>query len=105
VDSLPILIMAGLILGGLWYACRPASVFVVRVVGGEPTAVRGRVAGSFLAEVRDACREHGVTSGVVRGIAAGPRIALRFSSAFPDSCQQQLRNWWAQSGWPAPKQR
>jgi hypothetical protein len=105
VDSLPILIMAGLVVAGLLYASRPPAVFLVRVAGGEPTAVRGKVTGPFLAAVREACRQHGVTAGAVRGVAAGQRIALRFSSRFPEGCRQQLRNWWAQSGWPAPKRQ
>jgi hypothetical protein len=103
VESLPILIMAGLVLAGLWYATRPPVVFFVRVVGGEPTAVRGKVTGPFLAAVREVCQEHGVTAGAVRGVAVGQRVTLRFSSGFPEASQQQLRNWWAQSGWPAPK--
>jgi hypothetical protein len=103
VESLPILIVVGLVVVGLLYAARPAAVFVIRVVGGEPTAFHGKVSGPFLAAVREVCQQHGVTAGVVRGVAAGQRIRLRFSSGFPEGCRQQLRNWWAQSGWPAPK--
>ena len=36
MSSLPILIIAGLVIAGLLYALRPPTIFVVRVVGGEP---------------------------------------------------------------------
>lgn len=106
MTSVPIIVIAGLVIAGMLYALQPPTVFAVRVVGGEPTTVRGKVSTPFLAAVREVCQQHGVTTGIVRGVAAGgQRIALRFSSGFPAGCQQQLRNWWSQSGWPAPKVR
>lgn len=103
MGSLPFLVIAALVIAGAWYASRPPAVFAVRVVGGEPKVVRGKVSGPFLDAVYDACKAHGITAGTVRGVAVGQRIVLRFSSGFPERCRQQLRNWWAHSGWPAPR--
>lgn len=109
---------AGATAGGVWKvlpgrsrwsplrAARPAPVFAVRVVGGEPHAVAGRVTAAFLQRVREVAAEHRVTTGRVSGVArAGGRIALTFSGHFPAPARQQLRNWWVASGWSAPKRR
>jgi hypothetical protein len=103
VESLPFLLIGGLVVAAVWYASLPPIVFVVRVVGGEPRAVRGKVSGPFLDAVAEMCRQHGITAGTVTGVAHGQRIALRFSSGIPEACRQQLRNWWSHSGWPAPQ--
>jgi hypothetical protein len=84
-----------------WVALRPRYAFVVRVGGGIPRAVKGTVTAAFLEQVRRVCAEHGVPSGTVRGRVRGRRISLAFSGGIPPSARQQLRNWWALSGWPA----
>ena len=85
----------------VWRAHQPPCAFLVRITGGIPRVARGRVTPEFLREIGAACRLHGVSRGAVRGLVRGHRIALAFSGGFPRPCQQQLRNVWAQSGWPA----
>jgi hypothetical protein len=87
----------------LWRALGPRYVFVVRLKDGQPRVTQGTVAPAFLREIADTAARHGVTSGVVRGVARQGRVVLAFSSGFPPPCQQQLRNLWAISGWPAGK--
>jgi hypothetical protein len=83
----------------VWALLRPRTKFVVRVADGKATAVSGTVSAPFIAEVRETCDRHGVRSATVRGTARGPRIALEFSRDIPAAGRQQLRNWWANSGW------
>lgn len=86
-------------------AARARPVFAVRVVGGEPHAVVGTATAAFLRRVREVAAEHRVATGWVSGVPrAGGRIGLRFAG-FPPAAQQQLRNWWAASGWSLPKKR
>jgi hypothetical protein len=84
-----------------WVMLRPTPAFVVRVRSGKAEATRGKVTDAFRAAVADVCREFGLTAAEVRGVAKGHRIALQFSSAFPEPARQRLRNWWAMSGWAA----
>src|SRR5262249_50579626 len=95
------------ILAGLgavvWRFTKPEAVFVVRVSGGNAKSTHGTVTAAFLAAVEDVCREFGIASCELRGVARGRRIALRFSGQFPPAARQRLRNWWAQSGWSAPQ--
>jgi Protein of unknown function (DUF3634) len=84
-----------------WAAIRPRRAFVVQVKWGMPRAVRGVVTPAFLDQVRRVCDEGGVQSATVSGLVRGRRIMLAFSGSIPPGGQQQLRNWWAMSGWSA----
>jgi hypothetical protein len=86
---------------GLWRAGRPRAVFRVRVAAGRPEATEGTVTPAFLTRVREVAAANGVSRGVVSGFAHGEFIRLRFSAEIPEPARQQLRNWWASSGWPA----
>ena len=91
---------AFLIIGWVvWKMLQPRCAFVLKVVEGVPTAVHGTVTPAFLQQVQQVCSQHGVQSGIVRGLVYGRRISLTFSKQFPPEGQQQLRNWWAVSGW------
>jgi hypothetical protein len=96
------LVVVALLAWGLWLAAQPRCAFVVRVAAGVPRAVKGVVTPAFLEQVRQVYSEHGVRSGTVRGLIRGRRIALGFAGKIPPGGQQQLRNWWALSGWSAP---
>ena len=85
----------------LWWATTQRSTFVVRLSGGQPRILRGKVTSAFLAEIGDVCRRHGIASGTIRGVIRNGRIALSFSRGFPSTCQQQLRNVWTAHGWSA----
>jgi hypothetical protein len=85
-----------------WAAFRPRRAFVVRVTNGVPRSVRGVVTPAFLEEIRRVCDEKGVRRATVSGLVRGKRIVLAFSRGIPPGGRQQLRNWWALSGWPPP---
>ena len=89
----------------LWYALQPRCAFVIRVIGGHPQATSGTVTPALLERIRELCAEHHIAQAMVRGVIRGSHISLGFSGDFPTDAQQQLRNWWALSGWQAPNQR
>jgi Protein of unknown function (DUF3634) len=100
--NLLMILPLGLLVGwGLFFALRPRSVFVVRVIDGVPRVARGQVTREFLREIGDACARNGVRRAEVRGVADGRRINLVFSGGVPERCRQQLRNLWNISGWSA----
>jgi hypothetical protein len=99
-----IIFLMGLVLlvgWGLWSACRPRASFVIRITDGVARAAQGQVTRSFVQEVGEVCRRHGVRRAEVRGITEGRRIVLAFSADMPETCRQQLRNIWNLSGWSA----
>ena len=91
--------MIGLAGWGLWSACRPRDTFVIRIRDGVARPYRGQVTRSFVKEVGEVCRRHGVRHADVRGKAEGTRLVLAFSGGMPEPCRQQLRNIWNLSGW------
>jgi hypothetical protein len=97
-----ILLPLALLIGwGLYSACRSRPLFVVRISEGAPRAVRGRVTRAFLQDIAEIATRHRVRRGEIRGLAAGRRINLEFSSGIPGPCRQQIRNLWGVCGWTA----
>lgn len=97
-------VVVGFVLWGVLRTARPQPLFAVRLVNGEPNTASGNVTPAFLARVREVAAEHRLTGGTVWGVVrAGGRISLKFSTHFPPPAQQQLRNWWAEFGWPAAR--
>src|SRR6476620_1366420 len=96
-----IVLAAGFLVWGLWKSSQPRSVFTVRIVDGNPRAVSGKVTPAFLACVQEVVAANGVSRGSIKGYAHGQFIRLGFSREIPAGAQQQLRNWWAASGWSA----
>jgi hypothetical protein len=97
--NLLVVAFSALIMWALWRTAQPPRVFVVHITSGEPRAVAGTVTRAFLQRVREVAAEHGVTMAWVWGVARRGRISLRFSGHMPPPGCQQLRNWWAVSGW------
>lgn len=98
------LAIVGLVVWGVLRAGRPKPLFAVHLVNGEPRTTAGTATGPFLARVREVAAEHRVTAGAVWGVVRnGGRVSLKFSGHFPPPARQQLRNWWAEFGWPAPR--
>jgi hypothetical protein len=86
-----------------WFGLRAYQlhvVFLVRIRDGQATVDRGRVTTAFVGAVQDLCREHGVSTGEIRGYSNGSVIRLWFAAGIPEVFRQQLRNWWTISGWP-----
>jgi hypothetical protein len=101
VELLPKLVLVAFLAWVVWAVSRPRNAFVVRIADGVPRAVHGRVTAAFLERVREVCGEFGWRGGTVRGVVRGRRISLEFSGHIPEQGRQQLRNWWAVSGWSA----
>jgi hypothetical protein len=100
--SAVIMLAAALMIGwGLYSACLPRPIFVVRIIDGVPRTARGTVTRGFLRDVAEICTHNGVRRGEIRGIASGRRINLAFSGDMPEAWRQQLRNIWNMSGWSA----
>src|SRR5262245_30539922 len=95
------LLGVGVIVAAAWIALQRRCAFVIQGARGTPKAVRGTGTAVFLEQVREVCPQHGVQYGTVRGLIRGRRISLGFSKSIPPGGQQQLRNWWAHSGWAA----
>jgi hypothetical protein len=101
-----VLVLAGVVIWGLWRASLPPRLFVVRIVSARPTPAVGTVTPAFLRQVGEIAAEYGVDSGQVCGVACrGGQVRLVFSGQFPESARQRLRNWWAVSGWRAGRRR
>jgi hypothetical protein len=92
MDYLPQIVFLGLVAVAGWYMLRPRPVFVLKVKGGVPRIVRGKVTDSFQKAVGDICCQCGVTSGLISGFSHGRRVRLKFSRSISADCQQQLRN-------------
>ena len=91
-DSLTLLVIFGGVLAAIWYAAQPRPKFVIRIRNGTAEVVRGKTTESMRKTVSDICRQNGVTSGKISGLAHGKRIRLKCSKSIPAGCQQQLRN-------------
>jgi hypothetical protein len=92
------LVVIGLLVGALWWACQPRYVFVVRIDHGQPCVTRGKVTPTFLREVGQACGDAEVRRGWVGGVRRGKQVALAFSRSIPQACRQRLRNQWQLHG-------
>jgi hypothetical protein len=99
LSNLLVAAFSALIMWALWRVAQPPRVFVVHITSGEPRAVAGSVTGAFLQRLREVAAEHGVARAWVWGVARRGRISLGFSGHMPPAGRQQLRNWWAVSGW------
>jgi hypothetical protein len=93
------LLLVALLLWALWWFLQTPCVFKVRIVEGQPRVVKGVATQAFLARVQEMCTGQDVQRGVVYAVRRGKRLSLMFSPNIPPSAQQQLRNWWAVSGW------
>jgi hypothetical protein len=105
MDLIAKLLIVAFFVWALWLFLRPRSLFVVSIAQGAPKATRGVVTRAFLEVIRDVCARFDVQNGVIRGEQRAERVALAFSRTIPPSAQQQLRNWWALSGWSAQPRR
>ena len=91
-DSLTLLVIFGSVVAAIWYAAQPRPKFVIRIRNGTAEVVRGKTTESARKAISEVCRQNGVTSGTLSGLAHGRRIRLKCSGGIPAGCQQQLRN-------------
>jgi hypothetical protein len=101
MDKLLIVVVLAVVAGVAWRFARPSAVFVVQIRAGRPTTSRGRITEAFRIVVAEVFAEFALSTGEIRGVPRGRRIALWFSSNIPPAACQRLRNWWLLSGWPA----
>ena len=99
LDDVVVLLVVGFVVWVFWRSLQPRRVFVVRIGGGQPRVVAGKVTPAFLRHIGDVAHENGVRDGRVSGVERGRRIGLEFSRQFPAAGRQQLRNSWAVLGW------
>ena len=85
-----------------WRSSTSRALFTVGIQGGQPVRMHGTVTDAFLRRVREVAVAHGIGDGKINGYPHGRMIRLRFSREIPPAARQQLRNWWAMSGWTAP---
>ena len=97
--------IASFIVWALWRQSFPKPLFEVVIDRGEPKVLRGVVTPAFLQMLREVRARHELQAGKIRGVPRGTRISLRFSRDIPPGAQQQVKNWWALSGWTAGKLR
>ena len=90
VYALGVIALIGL---ALWAATRQNEVFRVTIRGGKANVVRGRVAPSFLGDLRDAVRH--VKDGSVHAVKQDGEPRLVFSSSIDERTAQRLRNAFA----------
>ena len=88
------ILISALVLTAMWTAFRAKPVFRVTVRDGKAKKSGQRVPGEFLRDVEDVCREAGVTSTRIRGMAEHGRIRLVFEGNLPSRVRQRIRNAW-----------
>jgi hypothetical protein len=78
----------------LRFALRPATVFSIRVDGGE-VEVRGSVPGRSRGELRDFLLAHVRPAGAARidGLRDGHGVRIAFRGGLDEGQQQQVRNF------------
>jgi hypothetical protein len=94
LEDIQILFVPALVVAVVVIALWHRYAFVMRVRRGRPRVIKGKVAGPFLEEVADVCREAALERGWVGGVRHGKRIVLVFSWHIPASIRQRLRNLW-----------
>ncbi len=103
LTNLAAIAVGGFVLWGLWYAAQPRPLFEIHLLDGTLQVKIGKVTPAFLQTIEEIAEANDLTEAIVRGYTRGTRIRLKFSAEVPEPCQQQLRNWWAEHGWTAPK--
>jgi len=88
------ILISALVLAAMWTAFRAKPVFRVTVCDGKAKKSGGRVSGEFLQDVEDVCREAGITSMRIRGMAEHGRIRLVFEKKLSSLVRQRIRNAW-----------
>jgi hypothetical protein len=103
LTNLAALAVGGFVLWGLWTAAKPRPLFEIELLDGTLQVKVGKATPAFLQTIEEIAEANDITEATISGYANGTRIRLGFSREVPDDCRQQLRNWWAEHGWPAPK--
>jgi hypothetical protein len=71
----------------VWHLVRTRYAFVVRIRGGVPRLVKGKVTAAFLQALGQVCTESAIRDGWVRGVCRGQEIGLVFSRHIPPPIQ------------------
>ena len=79
------------LLGFLRRLLKPAA-FEVVIEDGAANPAHGNVPGSFLADCDEIARDHGIRTGLIRGVRRPHGLALEFSRDVPEESRQRFRN-------------
>jgi hypothetical protein len=93
------------VLWGMWRTVLGTALFKVVFRNGKAVADRGTVTKAFLDHVDRVFTAENISSGKITGWPSGKLVRLSFSRQIPEPVRQQVRNWWAVNGWPAPHRR
>ncbi|MDB4945099.1 MAG: hypothetical protein JWP97_4633 [Labilithrix sp.] len=93
MDALYVAGVLGLIGVALWAATRQNEVFRIVIRGGRATVLRGKVAPSFLGDLRDIVRH--VEEGSVHAVKRDGEPVLVVSASIDERAAQRLRNAFA----------
>lgn len=86
----------------LWRTSKGRPLFVVTIDAGRAHAKTGTVTAAFLRRVEEVAAANQIEQAAIHGYPSGRLIRLWFSKEMSEASRQQLRNWWASSGWGAP---
>jgi hypothetical protein len=93
VDLVYVAGLFGLIGLVLWAATRHNEIFRIVIKKGRATVLRGRVAPSFLSDLREIVRH--VEDGTIHAVKQGGEGRLVVSSSIDERTAQRLRNAYA----------
>lgn len=105
LTNLAAIAVGGSVIWGLWRAAKPRPLFEIELLDGTLQVKVGRATPAFLQTIEEIAEANDLSQATVIGYLSGTRVRLAFSADMPEECRQQLRNWWAEHGWAAPKGR
>ena len=77
-------------------------VYRINVSADGAVVTHGSVPARFLSAVRDVIALHGIERGTIECKGRGRKARLKFSSDFPETGRQAIRNVWTPPTTPGP---
>jgi Protein of unknown function (DUF3634) len=90
-----VIAVLGLAVAYAVHVSRKPRIWVVRIKGGVPVLVKGKIAQTVVAELAEVLQRHDVRRGAIFGVKRRGTVTLGFSRAIPANCRQALRNVWS----------
>jgi hypothetical protein len=105
MTELFVIVVGATIAWALWRASKGRPLFVVKIEAGRARTQKGTVTTAFLRRVEEVAAANEIRHAEIHGYPRGRLIRLWFSREVGEASRQQLRNWWAGSGWGAPYEK